>query len=147
MHVAETRRSFLILFVTFSLLLFLKLLLCSFHCCRILCAECFNFCFFNLLFLQPSVSFFVVAAAYHIYIYVYDVASSDDQLSSLDLVADSEEQADTLVGLLSRLVVQCADERTVRRGQGHHGGVCDMHEMYAGFFKAWLKRWSVVLGR
>lgn len=37
----------------------------------------------------------------------------DDQLSSLDLVAESEEQANTLVGLLNRLVVQCQDERTV----------------------------------
>eukprot|EP00903_Cladosiphon_okamuranus_P007222 g7010.t1 len=35
----------------------------------------------------------------------------DDQLSSLDLVAESEEQANTLVGLLNRLVVQCQDER------------------------------------
>lgn len=38
---------------------------------------------------------------------------TDDQLSSLDLVADTEEQANTLVGLLNRLVVQCQDERTV----------------------------------
>eukprot|EP00752_Nemacystus_decipiens_P001301 g1292.t1 len=37
----------------------------------------------------------------------------DDQLSSLDLVAESEEQANTLVGLLNRLVVQCQDERTM----------------------------------
>lgn len=40
---------------------------------------------------------------------------ADDQLSSLDLVAESEEEANTLVGLLNRLVVQCQDERTVRR--------------------------------
>lgn len=38
---------------------------------------------------------------------------ADDQLSSLDLVAESEQQANTLVGLLNRLVVQCQDERTV----------------------------------
>ncbi|CAM9667713.1 unnamed protein product [Scytosiphon promiscuus] len=37
----------------------------------------------------------------------------DDQLSSLDLVAESEEEANTLVGLLNRLVVQCQDERTM----------------------------------
>lgn len=40
---------------------------------------------------------------------------SDDQLSSLDLVAENEQQAKTLVGLLNRLVVQCQDEKTVRK--------------------------------
>lgn len=39
----------------------------------------------------------------------------DDQLSSLDLVAENEQQATTLVGLLNRLVVQCHDERTVSK--------------------------------
>ncbi|CAM9183166.1 unnamed protein product [Pylaiella littoralis] len=38
---------------------------------------------------------------------------ADDQLSSLDLVAESDEEANTLVGLLNRLVVQCQDERTM----------------------------------
>ncbi|CAM9840055.1 unnamed protein product [Ectocarpus sp. 4 AP-2014] len=35
----------------------------------------------------------------------------DDQLSSLDLVAENDEEANTLVGLLNRLVVLCQDER------------------------------------
>ena len=39
----------------------------------------------------------------------------DDQLSSLDLVAEDEQQAKTLVGLLNRLVLQCRDEKTVRK--------------------------------
>ena len=42
---------------------------------------------------------------------------ADDQLSSLGLVAETEEQANTLVGLLNRLVVQCQDERTVSAGE------------------------------
>ncbi|CBN76512.1 similar to phospholipase C, delta 4 [Ectocarpus siliculosus] len=35
----------------------------------------------------------------------------DDQLSSLDLVAENDQEANTLVGLLNRLVVLCQDER------------------------------------
>ncbi|CAN0296559.1 unnamed protein product, partial [Ectocarpus fasciculatus] len=39
----------------------------------------------------------------------------DDQLSSLDLVAENDQEANTLVGLLNRLVVLCQDERMVRQ--------------------------------
>lgn len=47
---------------------------------------------------------------------VRDALWTDDQLSSLDLVAESEAQAKTLVALLNRLMLQCQDERTVSLG-------------------------------
>lgn len=54
--------------------------------------------------------------------YLHDddvVGAADDQLSSLDLVAENDQEANTLVSLLNRLVELCQDERMVRQTDRH----------------------------